>query len=298
MSDDGDDPTPAAGDGTPAAEPAAPAAAVAVDPRMRSRRIAVRRDEGRRRLKRATLVLALLALVVLAVAVLQSPVLDVDRVLVDRDRAHAAEAVRREAGVELGDALVGIDPGAVADRVEALPWVAEARVTRSWPSTVRIQVSEREATALVQVTADRAALIDDEGRVLSIERHTPDDAGGRRRGAARAHRHRGPGGRGRAAAGGGPRRPDDRRRRARAPAGLVVSVSTTLDATLVEGGEIRFGSVAELDDKITAAKTVLADVDDGLPGNAGCTSSWKSGLDPQPEVFVVCENSPEVEEKY
>ena len=261
MSGDGDDPTPATGDGTPAAEPAAPAAAVAVDPRMRSRRIAVRRDEGRRRLKRATLVLALLALVVLAVAVLQSPVLDVDRVLVTGTGHTPPDAVRREAGVELGDALVGIDPGAVADRVEALPWVAEARVTRSWPSTVRIQVSEREATALVQVTADRAALIDDDGRVLSIERHAPDepvDAGGAPLVLT------GIGGR----VAEGERLPEAARDaltiatavRGRLP-GLVVSVSTTLDAALVEGGEIRFGSVAELDDKITAAKTVLADVE-------------------------------------
>ena len=259
MSGDGDDPTPAPGDGTPAAEPAA--AAVAVDPRMRSRRIAVRRDEGRRRLKRATLVLAVLALVVLAVAVLQSPVLDVDRVLVTGTGHTPPDAVRREAGIELGDALVGIDPGAVADRIEALPWVAGARVIRSWPSTVRIEVREREATALVQVTADRAALIDDEGRVLSIERHTPDEP------VATGEAPlvlTGIGGR----VAEGERLPEAARDaltiattvRERMP-GLVVSMSTTLDAALVEGGEIRFGSVAELDDKITAAETVLADVE-------------------------------------
>jgi hypothetical protein len=43
--------------------------------------------------------------------------------------------------------------------------------------------------------------------------------------------------------------------------GTVVSVSTDLDAALVEGGEIRFGSTDELDLKITAVKTVLADVE-------------------------------------
>ena len=43
--------------------------------------------------------------------------------------------------------------------------------------------------------------------------------------------------------------------------GVVVSVSTDLDAALAEGGEIRFGSAKELDLKVTAAKTVLADVD-------------------------------------
>ena len=111
MSDDGDDPTPADRRRDAAAEPAAAAAAVAVDPRMRSRRIAVRRDGGTPaaqagdagagpagprgpRRRRAAVAGAR-----------RRPGAG------DRDRAHAPDAVRREAGVELGDALVGIDPG-------------------------------------------------------------------------------------------------------------------------------------------------------------------------------------------
>jgi cell division protein FtsQ len=235
--------------------------AVAVDPRMRSRRIAVRRDAGRKRLKKATLVLAVVALLVVALAASQSPLLDVDRVLVSGTGHTPEAAVRREAGVDIGDSLVSVDPGAVAERVEALPWVAEAGVTRAWPSTVRVHVTEREATALVQVTEDRAALVDDDGRVLSIEPHA---AGGPT-----------PGGeaplvltgiRGRVAE--GERLPAEARDalrvatavRERMP-GVVMSVSTDLDAALAEGGEIRFGSTEELDLKVTAAKTVLGDVD-------------------------------------
>ena len=43
--------------------------------------------------------------------------------------------------------------------------------------------------------------------------------------------------------------------------GVVVSVSSDLDAALVEGGSIRFGSTDQLEAKVTAAKTVLSDVD-------------------------------------
>ena len=236
-------------------------AAVAVDPRMRSRRIAVRRQAGRKRLMKATLVLALVALLVVALAASQSPLLDVDRVLVSGTGHTPEAAVRREARVDIGDSLVSVDPGAVADRVEALPWVAEASVTRAWPSTVRIRVTEREATALVQVTEDRAALVDDEGRVLSIEPHA---AGEPAPGGEAPLVLTGIGGR----VAEGERLPAGARDaltvatavRERMP-GVVVSVSTDLDAALAEGGEIRFGSTKELDLKVTAAKTILADVD-------------------------------------
>src|SRR5690606_5141593 len=43
--------------------------------------------------------------------------------------------------------------------------------------------------------------------------------------------------------------------------GAVSAVSTDLDAELVDGGFIRFGSVEDIDDKVIAARTVLDDVD-------------------------------------
>jgi cell division protein FtsQ len=236
-------------------------ATVTVDPRIRSRRIAVRREAGRKRLRRVTLALAALALVVAALAATRSPLLDVDRVLVSGTTHTPVAAVRREAGVEIGDALVGVDAGAVADRVEALPWVDEATVTRAWPSTVRIRVTEREATALVQVTEDRAALVDDAGRVLSIEPHAEGEPAAGGQAPLVLTGIEGP-----VAEGG--RLPSEAREALAVAAavrermhGVVASVSTDLDAALVDGGAIRFGSTDQLDLKVTAAKTVLADVE-------------------------------------
>jgi cell division protein FtsQ len=245
----------------PEGEAAPPTPSVPVDRRMRSRRIAVRRDEGRRRLRRVTLALGALALGVVAAAATQSPLLDVDQVTVTGTSHTPAQAVRRAAGITTGDALVAVDPGAVARRIEELPWVDRARVTRDWPSSVRIQVTERSVAAVVQVTEDRAALVDSRGRVLSIEPWAPGTE---------------PGGgdaplvltgiEGRVAE--GEQLSGEARAalelatalRDRLP-GVVASVSTDLDATLVEGGSIRFGSTDQLEAKVTAAKTVLSYVD-------------------------------------
>lgn len=244
------DPTPAPG----------PLPGAVVDPRMRSRRIAVRRDAGRRRLRLVTLVLALAAAAVGALVLTQSPLLDVDRFRVSGTDRTAPDHVVGASGVRTGDPMVGVDPGDVRRRVGELPWVDEVTVRRVWPSTVEIEVTERSVTAVIQVTDDRAAFVDAGGRVLSLEPRAGDAAAD----------PAGPlvltGVTGRVEE--GELLPADARaalavaeRVAERMPGVVASVSTDLDAALVEGGAIRFGSTDELDDKVTAAKTVLDAVD-------------------------------------
>ena len=261
------------GDGTATAPEAPPKAAVAVDPRMRSRRISVRRDAGRRRLKWATLVLAVVAVVVLALVATRTPLLDVDRVAVVGVDGPRAEAVRAAARIPSDEPLVSLDTGAVADRVEDLPWVASAHVGRSWPSTVRVTVTLRQVVAAVQVTEDHLALVDPDGWVVSIEEGTvtPPEEGDAGEGDPAAGDQLGTplvltGIDGPVAEG---RRLDGAARDALTIAAAVAerlpdtvaSVSTDLDAELLTGGVVRFGSAEDLDEKITAVKTVLSDVD-------------------------------------
>jgi cell division septal protein FtsQ len=228
---------------------------VVVDPRMRSRRIAVRRDQGKRRFKRLTVALGVVAVVVGAAVATQTSLLDVDRVRIDGVGHTTAADVRRVAAISPGEAMVGVDAGGVAARVEDLPWVEEATVARRWPGTVEIHVTEREPLAMIQVAEGRVALVDDDGRVLEVTRQPPaglpegtgvssrriaegDELGRATRDALailRALRERLP--------------------------GVVASVSSDLDAALAAGGEIRFGSTDDLDDKIVTVETVLADVD-------------------------------------
>jgi cell division protein FtsQ len=235
---------------------------------MRSRRIHVRRSAGRRRLRRVSLVLAVVAVVVLALAATRTPLLDVDRVLVTGVDGARAEAVRSAAAVAPDQPLVSLDTGAVADRVEDLPWVASAQVSRSWPATVRVRVTGREVVAAVQVTEQHVALVDADGYVVSIEEGAvePTDGGDAEAGGVAAGALVLTGIEGPIAEG---RRLDGDARDALTVAtavaerlpDTVASVSTDLDAELVAGGVVRFGSTDDLDEKITAVKTVLSDVD-------------------------------------
>jgi cell division protein FtsQ len=75
-------------------------------------------------------------------------------------------AVVAAAGLADRPPLISVDPGATAARVEQLPWVKQAVVTRHWPDGVHVTVIERVPVAAIAV-AHGDALVDVHGRVLA-----------------------------------------------------------------------------------------------------------------------------------
>ena len=136
-----------------------------------------RRFEARRRRRRwrsvqPVVLLAVVALVagVAVWTVWFSSLLSVRRVTVvgsadqpggqlGRPVDHQVSAAARAA---LGRPLARVDLQAVRDRVEAIAGVASARVLRSWPSTLRVVVTERQAVAVV-VRSGSPWLVDGRG---------------------------------------------------------------------------------------------------------------------------------------
>jgi cell division protein FtsQ len=234
-----------AGAGTKAAK----AAKAAVDPRMRERRVAVQRDAGRRRLRRLLFALGALAVLTAAVGIVLSPLLALDDVAVAGAGDRAAE-VRAVVDDDLGSALLLLDTGAVADRVEALPWVASARVERELPNAVRVTVTPRVPVAFARAADGTVGFVDGRGVVLAVAPAPPlglpellgttgvPPLGGRLASAEAA----------RVAAALGPL------------AGRVVTIVVAGgQATLhvIDGPEVRFGALDRLAEKARAADAVL-----------------------------------------
>lgn len=136
-----------------------------VDPRLRARRIEVRRDEGRRRLRRLVALAVLVAVAAVVFAVTRSPLLSVHTVKVRGANHTSPVAVRRAAGIAPGTPMFDVASGQVASRLDALPWVASASVHRRWPRTVEIHVTERRPAGRI---ADGSGwlVVDATGRVL------------------------------------------------------------------------------------------------------------------------------------
>ena len=78
-----------------------------------------------------------------------SSVFGVGSVAVRGTHELTADEVRAAARVPAGEPLLRLDTGAITRRVEALPDVASAQVTTSFPSTVTIAVTERTAVGVV-----------------------------------------------------------------------------------------------------------------------------------------------------
>lgn len=78
----------------------------------------------------------------------------------------SADEVKAAAEVQVGTPLLRQDTTAIVSRVESLAPVRSAKVSFRWPSTVEIQVTERQA-AYQRTTGEGYDLIDDEATVFA-----------------------------------------------------------------------------------------------------------------------------------
>ncbi|HEX6871057.1 MAG TPA: FtsQ-type POTRA domain-containing protein [Micromonosporaceae bacterium] len=106
---------------------------------------------------------------VLGWVVFASPVLGVRQVEVTGSQIVSVEQIRALAGVRPGTPLARVDTEAIRSRLLQLPPVAQVRVHRSWPGTLRIDVTERLAVAAALV-GRRYLLLDRTGMIF----HTVD----------------------------------------------------------------------------------------------------------------------------
>lgn len=142
-----------------------------VEPRIRQRREEVGNRRRRRWSRLVVSVTALFVLLVGAAVALHSPLLSARHIVV-KGAVHTSPAEIETAAVTGHPPLLDISVSAVATRVEALPWVDRAYVTRDWPDTLTIRVTERTPVAVV-AEAGRWALVDGSGRVLATEPSAP-----------------------------------------------------------------------------------------------------------------------------
>lgn len=144
---------------------------------QRSRRAFARRQWRRRWLTCKYVVAAVLLVVVLVGGVwlvLFSQALAVKQVQVTGAEQLSTDAVRAAAGDVTGVPLARLDLGGIENRIEAVAEVREAEVTLRWPDTIRIEIEEREAIAVVEIGEELRGL-DAEGVVFDRFRRAPDD---------------------------------------------------------------------------------------------------------------------------
>lgn len=113
------------------------------------------------------MVLAIVVVLLGLAAAAFSPLLGVRHVRISGNTRLETALLEDLAGIRTGSALLRVDLAGVAERLETQPWVANARVVRSLPTTIRIEVTEERP--LMVLRADQgAAIVSRTGRILEF----------------------------------------------------------------------------------------------------------------------------------
>ncbi len=146
-----------------------------MDPRVRARRIAVRRAKGRKRLIWVAIGAAILLVLVGAVAILASSLFDVRTV--DVQGAVYTDPKQLSGIVDglKGDAILLVDTRHIERQLESIAWVESARVSTEFPHRVFIDIRERKPIATFAGSDGKYRVIDRDGRVLDVVDGNPID---------------------------------------------------------------------------------------------------------------------------
>jgi cell division protein FtsQ len=149
-----------------------------MDPRVRARRIAVKRAAGRKRLVWTSVVVGLVAAVVAVLAVFSSSLFAVETVDV---QGATYTSARNDAQLQAviddlrGEPVLLVDTRRAEVQLEQIPWIERAFVTTDFPNRVLIDVRERLPLATYAGSDERFRVIDRDGRVLDVLDGRPAD---------------------------------------------------------------------------------------------------------------------------
>lgn len=167
--------------------PRAPGRRPPIEPRIAQRWIAARRQEGRRRLRVLAAGGAAAVVALILLGLIYSPAFDVRHVRAAEARAGGAGVapagaptvgqLASVAGVSGHRLMIRVNPAVARRRLDADPWLSDARVERNWPDTLSIAATVRVPVALFATGPANAptgyAEVDSTGRVLALSAAPP-----------------------------------------------------------------------------------------------------------------------------
>lgn len=123
------------------------------------------------RLQRRILIGAVVAAILIAIAAVVLPrtqVFAVEEIAVEGAVQLSPEEVEAATGIVNGTPIGAVNTHDAAVGVAGLPWVESVTVTRSWPSTIEVELTEHTAVAFVS-EPDGSHLINAQGEVFAVD---------------------------------------------------------------------------------------------------------------------------------
>lgn len=107
--------------------------------------------------------------------IMSSPRFAIRTVLVDGIRRRSADQVASTGGVAVGGNIFALDPEAAGAAIATDPWIERATVTRRLPSTIQIDVIEREARAAAAIGGELYLATREGDLFKRVDQNDPDD---------------------------------------------------------------------------------------------------------------------------
>lgn len=139
-----------------------------IEPRIRQRRIGVRRAESRKRLRWVFIGVGVLVLVIAGLAILGSSLFSVDEVSVEGNVYTDPDELAVVVDDLRGTPVLLVDTTKAEEQIEAIAWVENARVRTKFPDRVTVEIRERTPVAAMLGSDNLSRVLDSEGRILDV----------------------------------------------------------------------------------------------------------------------------------
>ena len=132
----------------------------------------VKHKKGKVR-KQAKIVFGIILFVVVVILLLCSPIFDIRNIEVSGNSKNSNEKIINFSGLELHTNIFKFNKGFVKEKIKENAYIENVEVTRKLPSTVQIEIEEREAKYMLQF-ADSYVYINNQGYMLEISNEKLD----------------------------------------------------------------------------------------------------------------------------
>lgn len=133
---------------------------------------AVKHKKGKVR-KQAKIVFGMILFVAVVILLLCSPIFDIRNIEVSGNLKISKEKIINFSGLELHTNIFKFNKGLVRGKIKQNAYIENVEVTRKLPSTVQIEIEEREAKYMLQF-ADSYVYINNQGYMLEISNEKLD----------------------------------------------------------------------------------------------------------------------------
>ena len=132
----------------------------------------VKHKKGKIR-KQAKIVFGVMLFVIVFILLLCSPIFDIRSIEISGNLKNSKEKIISFSGLELHTNIFKFNKGLVKEKIKENAYIENVEVTRKLPSTVQIEIEEREARYMLQF-ADSYVYINNQGYMLEISNEKLD----------------------------------------------------------------------------------------------------------------------------